>query len=59
VVISDILQVNSKILVLGDHEQAIAESAFATKVTDHVIDIGAKLSRKKDIAPAIERAITK
>ena len=59
VVISDILQVNSKILVLDDHEQAIAESAFATKVTDHVIDIGAKLSRKKDIAPAIERAITK
>jgi manganese-dependent inorganic pyrophosphatase len=57
VVISDILQVNSKILLLGTAEQAIAQKAFATKATNQIIDIGAKLSRKKEIAPAIEQAI--
>lgn len=59
VVISDILQVNSKILLLGTQEQEIAELAFSTKASNQIIDIGAKLSRKKEIAPAIEQTITK
>jgi manganese-dependent inorganic pyrophosphatase len=57
VVISDILKANSKILLLSENEQQIAESAFQTQATDQIIDIGAKLSRKKEIAPAIEKAI--
>jgi manganese-dependent inorganic pyrophosphatase len=59
VLVSDILQVNSKILLLGVQEQEIAQLAFGTKASNQIIDIGAKLSRKKEIAPAIEQAITK
>ena len=57
VVISDILEANSKILLLSDVEQEVAEAAFKTQALDQIIDIGAKLSRKKEIAPAIEKAI--
>jgi manganese-dependent inorganic pyrophosphatase len=59
VVISDILKVNSKILLLGTAEQSVAELAFDGQAGAQIIDIGAKLSRKKEIAPAIEQAITK
>jgi manganese-dependent inorganic pyrophosphatase len=57
VAISDILQVNTKLLILGDEEQQVAEKAFANQTQDQVLDIGPKLSRKKEIAPAIEQAI--
>lgn len=57
VVVSDILAINSKILLLSPVEQELAELAFAETATDQVIDIGPKLSRKKDIAPALEKAI--
>lgn len=55
--ISDILKVNTKLLLLGPDEAAIAEKAFGTKAVDSIIDIGAKLSRKKEIAPPIEKAL--
>lgn len=55
--ISDILKVNTKILLLGDDEIAIGEKAFGVKAIDNILDIGPKLSRKKDIAPAIENAL--
>lgn len=57
VVISDILAINSKILLLGPAEQALAEAAFASQARDQIIDIGAKLSRKKEIVPAFEAAL--
>jgi manganese-dependent inorganic pyrophosphatase len=57
VVISDIFTVNSKILLLGDAERQIAELAFNNRAVKQIIDIGPKLSRKKEIAPAIEKAI--
>ncbi len=57
VAITDILQVNSKLLVLDEAHQAVLERAFGAPTTNQVIDIGAKLSRKKDIAPPIETAI--
>ena len=57
VVVSDILASNSKILLLSPVEQKLAELAFAETATDQIIDIGPKLSRKKDIAPALEKAI--
>jgi len=57
VAITDILQVNTKLLILGDEEAAAATAAFGGTVTDHVLDIGPKMSRKKEIAPALEKAL--
>lgn len=56
--ISDILAVNTQLLFANGNEQMIAEKAFGVEAhDDHILDIGAKLSRKKEIAPAIEQAI--
>jgi len=57
VIISDVLKVNSKILYPNDQEKQIAEKAFGTRGEANVLDIGPKLSRKKEIAPEIEKAI--
>ena len=57
VVITDILQVNSKLLILGEAEKEAAEKAFGGQVVDNVLDIGPKMSRKKEIAPVIEKAL--
>lgn len=57
VAISDILNVNTKLLILSEDETAVAEKAFGGTVVDHVLDIGPKLSRKKEIAPPIEKAL--
>jgi len=56
-VITDVLKVNSKILVLSDKESLVLEKAFNEKAIDNILDIGPKLSRKKDIAPAIEKTL--
>ena len=58
VVVSDILNVNSKIILLGEAETQVAEKAFGTTASEKLIDIGPKLSRKKEIAPAIEKALS-
>lgn len=55
--ISDVLKVNTKLVILSDAEKAIAELAFGGTTVDNILDIGPKLSRKKEIAPAIEKAI--
>lgn len=55
--ITDILKVNTKLLILDEAEKAVAEKAFSGSSTDSILDIGAKLSRKKDIAPPIEEAL--
>lgn len=57
VAITDILKVNTKLIILSDAEAAVAEKAFGGKTVDNVLDIGAKLSRKKEIAPPIEIAL--
>lgn len=57
VAITDILQVNTKLLILGDAEAAVAQKAFGGTVVDNILDIGAKMSRKKEIAPPIEKAL--
>lgn len=57
VAITDILKVNTKLLILGDAEAKVAQTAFGGNVTDNVLDIGPKMSRKKEIAPAIEKAL--
>ena len=60
--ITDVLQVNTKLLVSDKQSAKIAEQAFGGQVKggqvkDGLLDIGPKLSRKKQIAPAIEQAI--
>ena len=65
--ITDVLQVNTKLLVSDKQSAKIAEQAFGGqtkggqvkngRVKDGLLDIGPKLSRKKQIAPAIEQAI--
>ncbi len=57
VAITDILKVNTKILIMGDAEKAVAEKAFGGTTADNILDIGPKMSRKKEIAPAIENAL--
>lgn len=57
VAITDILQVNTKLLILGDEEAKVAEAAFGGSVIDGILDIGPRMSRKKEIAPAIEKAL--
>ncbi|MCB9813631.1 MAG: manganese-dependent inorganic pyrophosphatase [Pseudomonadales bacterium] len=57
VAITDILQVNTKLLILSDAEKDVAQKAFGGKVIDGVLDIGQKMSRKKEIAPAIEATL--
>jgi len=56
--ITDILKVNTKLLILSESEQLVAEKAFGGKTKDNILDIGAKMSRKKEIAPAIETALS-
>lgn len=57
VAVTDILQVNTKLLILGDEEAKIAEKAFGGKTENNILDIGPKMSRKKEIAPALEKAL--
>jgi manganese-dependent inorganic pyrophosphatase len=56
--ITDVLQVNTKLLITDETSAQVAEAAFGSQVTDGVLDIGPKLSRKKQIAPAIETALS-
>lgn len=58
VVITDILKLNSKLLVLDAESGQVAERAFGGKVLEQVLDIGERLSRKKEIAPPIEKAVS-
>lgn len=55
--VTDVLAVNTKILIAGEKEKQILEKAFGTKAQDELIDIGSRMSRKKEITPAIEKAI--
>ena len=57
VVITNILKVNSKVLLLGTDEEETALKAFGGTVENQLLDIGPKLSRKKEIAPALEQAL--
>ncbi|MGD9129034.1 MAG: manganese-dependent inorganic pyrophosphatase [Candidatus Woesebacteria bacterium] len=56
-VITDVLKVNSKIIILGEEEKAVAKKAFGGRVEDNILDIGPKMSRKKEIAPVIEKTV--
>lgn len=55
--VTDVLKSNTKLLVADSESEAVAKNAFCETAKNGVIDIGPKLSRKKDIAPAIEGAL--
>lgn len=55
--ITDILKVNTKLLLLSDSEQTLAQKAFGGTSINQILDIGPKLSRKKDIAPPLEKTL--
>ena len=55
--ITDVLQVNTKLLILSDAEREVAEKAFGGTTANQVLDIGPLMSRKKEIAPPIEKAL--
>lgn len=56
-VITDIVKVNSQILFVTAEEGTVVEKAFTTKTENNWADIGPRTSRKKDIAPMIEKAL--
>ena len=58
VIVTDVLKVNSKLLILSEKEAQIAKAAFGGQAEDQILDIGPKMSRKKEIAPAIEKAFS-
>lgn len=57
-VITDILEVNSQILYTTEEEEKVLEEAFTAEGESGVINVGPKMSRKKDIAPAIEEVVS-
>ncbi len=59
VLVTDILKVNSKIIAL-ENDQQVIESAFpkAEKLAAGIFDIGPKMSRKKEVAPVIEKVLS-
>lgn len=59
VIITDVLKINSKALYLTQEDQVVLEKAFGSIGKDNLIDIGPRLSRKKEILPAIENALKK
>lgn len=56
--ITDILKINTKLLLNGVGETDLVQKAFGGIVVDNILDIGPKMSRKKDIVPFIEKALT-
>jgi manganese-dependent inorganic pyrophosphatase len=58
VAITDILKVNTKLLILNEESGAVATKAFGGTIENNTLDIGPKMSRKKEIAPAIEKALS-
>lgn len=58
VAITDILKVNTNLLILNEKSGAVATKAFGGTIANNTLDIGPKMSRKKEIAPAIEKALS-
>lgn len=57
VAVTDILKVNTKLLIVDQEAAELATKAFGGEVKEQVLDIGERLSRKKEIAPPIERVL--
>ncbi len=55
--VTDVLKVNTKLLLADQTSQKIAEQTFGGQTQDGVLDIGPRMSRKKQIAPEIEKKL--
>ncbi|THF84735.1 manganese-dependent inorganic pyrophosphatase [Deinococcus sp. KSM4-11] len=51
----DILNETNRMLVPDDAEAAVVRAAFGAQTQDHVADLGSRISRKKQIVPALEK----
>mgnify|MGYP006927910700 FL=1 len=56
--VTDLLKINTKVIFETEEEGNVLEKAFTTIAEANVADIGPRISRKKEIAPAIEATIT-
>lgn len=56
-VIVDVMNERSDLLILGDGEFDLADKAFGGIIENGVMDIGNRISRKKQIAPAIAEVL--
>jgi manganese-dependent inorganic pyrophosphatase len=56
--VTDILKLNSQAIYSTEEEKSILEKAFTAVGDRGVADVGPKISRKKDIAPAIEAVVS-
>ena len=52
--IIDIIQEHNLTLILGEAEEKVAREAFKVDVKDQIADLGSRISRKKQIVPALE-----
>lgn len=52
--IIDILKETNLTLVPGEHEAEVVKEAFKVDVKDGIADLGSRISRKKQIIPALE-----
>ena len=50
----DILKEKNVTLIAGDYEKKVVREAFQVDVKDHQADLGARISRKKQIIPVLE-----
>jgi manganese-dependent inorganic pyrophosphatase len=52
--IVDILKEKNLTLVAGEIEEKVVREAFKVDVKDHIADLGSRISRKKQVIPALE-----
>ena len=50
----DILEERNITLILGETEERVVREAFNVDVKEHIADLGSRISRKKQIIPALE-----
>lgn len=55
--VTDLLKINTKVIFETAEEGSILVKAFTTIAETNVADIGPRISRKKEIAPEIEKAL--
>jgi manganese-dependent inorganic pyrophosphatase len=52
--IVDIIKEKNLTLIPDEIEEQVVRKAFKTDVKDHIADLGSRVSRKKQIIPALE-----
>jgi manganese-dependent inorganic pyrophosphatase len=55
--VTDLLKVHTQVIYETEAEGKVLETAFTTVASDNLADIGPRISRKKEIAPEIEKSI--